>query len=191
MINAALIFIHYLKGKHIHDFFIFAVDGQMLGKWCRQLVAESLGKEYDLHHNRVHVGITPTVSLGTTDLHSMAQLYLAGPDDRLTSFITIENTEFEPSLHNTKSNETNRLHIIMQTISKATKLSYKKRERPYVSITLPEKSEYFLGQFLQWKMVETIYLAHLFDINPFDQPAVEEYKKSMHSLLHTVLPDLL
>ncbi len=56
---------------------------------CRQLTSESLGKKFDLNKKLVEIGIMPTVSIGTTDLHSMAQLYLSGPRDKFTTFVNV------------------------------------------------------------------------------------------------------
>ncbi len=69
------IFNYYKKGFDILDFFIFNSELEDLGKWCRQLIAESLST------------FTPTVSIGPTDLHSMLELYLGGPKNRFTIFI--------------------------------------------------------------------------------------------------------
>ena len=52
-------------------------------------MGESIGKEYNLRNERVNCGMTPTVSIGSTDLHSMAQLYLGGPYDKLTTFVKV------------------------------------------------------------------------------------------------------
>jgi len=63
-----------MEGINIFDLFLFSTDLESVGLWNRQLVAESLGKEFNLEGDRVNVGLTPTVSIGSTDLHSMAQL---------------------------------------------------------------------------------------------------------------------
>ena len=85
-ISATLQYLHYKSGKNICDLFLFANDLESLGKWCRQLMAESLGKEFNKKGEKVNIGITPIVSIGSTDLHSMAQLYLGGPYDKFTTF---------------------------------------------------------------------------------------------------------
>ena len=51
-------------------------------------MAESLGKEFNKKGETVNTGITPVVSIGSTDLHSMAQLYLGGPYDKFTTFLS-------------------------------------------------------------------------------------------------------
>ncbi len=51
-------------------------------------MAESLGKEFNKKGEKVNIGITPDISIGSTDLHSMAQLYLGGPYDKFTTFLS-------------------------------------------------------------------------------------------------------
>ena len=91
-ISAAIQYLHYESGKNISDLFLFANDLESLGKWCRQLMAESLGKEFNKKGEKVNIGITPDISIGSTDLHSMAQLYLGGPYDKFTTFLRIKNS---------------------------------------------------------------------------------------------------
>jgi len=71
----------------------------------------------------------------------------------------------------------------MDAILQGVYRAYKKNKRPFVSIVLPEKSAYYIGQLLQFKMIETIYLGYLLAINPFDQPQVELYKKETREIL--------
>ena len=56
--------------------------------WYRQLWAESLGKRIDRAGKIVNVGPTPIKALGVTDQHSQAQLYMEGPYDKITSFLS-------------------------------------------------------------------------------------------------------
>ena len=88
-LSASIIYNHRLKGININDLFLFDTDLESIGKWYRQLMAESIGKEYDKSDKQVFEGMTPTVSIGSTDLHSMAQLYLGGPYDKFTTFVKI------------------------------------------------------------------------------------------------------
>jgi glucose-6-phosphate isomerase len=50
-------------------------------------------------------------------------------------------------------------------------------------VTLPEKSAFYLGQFLQCKMIEMMYIGALLEVNPFDQPQVELYKQETREIL--------
>lgn len=107
LVSATLLYLHYKQGKNINDHFFFNAEMESVGKWYRQLMGESIGKEQDRQGKTVRVGITPTVSLGSTDLHSVAQLYLGGPLDKLTTFVwtaqnptdaTVPETMIFPSL---------------------------------------------------------------------------------------------
>ncbi len=90
VISATLIYLHYKKGKNIHDLFLVGNDLESVGKWYRQLMGESIGKEFNKDKKRVFEGITPTVSLVSVDLHSMAQIYLGGPYDKFTTFVNVK-----------------------------------------------------------------------------------------------------
>jgi glucose-6-phosphate isomerase len=72
---------------------------------------------------------------------------------------------------------------IMDATLEGTKVAFRSGKRPFIEITLPDKSEYSVGQMLQLKMLETIYLGKLLDLNPFDQPNVESYKKETRKIL--------
>lgn len=188
-ISAGLIYTHYLKGKNIHDLFLFSSDLESVGKWYRQLMAESLGKEYDRNETQVFKGITPTVSIGSTDLHSMAQLYLGGPYDKFTTFVSVENnhevilpdySEFNALVSNIQGIS---LAKIMQSILIGVQQAFIRLNRPFMQIHLPDKSASTIGQLLQFKMMEMMYLGALMNVNPFDQPNVEAYKIETRNIL--------
>lgn len=177
-------------GKTILTSFYFHSELRSLGEWYRQLLAESLGKKEDEKGNVVRSGITPEVSVGSTDLHSTGQLYLGGPRDKMTMFVTAhkvggivpipDERVFGDILPNLTEKTTEE---IMTAILQGTMKAYEKAELPFMEITLEEISPYELGQFMQSKMCETMYLGELFGINAFDQPNVEEYKSETKKLL--------
>lgn len=189
-LSAAFHYCMYQRGVLIHNFFPFSVDLRMLGYWYRQLVAESIGKEYDNHGNRINVGITPLVSIGSIDLHSLVELHLSGPSNTSTLFLKIE--EYKESLEVPHCQNFDQLvaHIqgkslssIMHAMLIGTQRAYQMKKRPFIAVTLPEKTAEYIGQLMQWKMLEIMYLGHLFEINPFEQPQVELYKKETRALL--------
>lgn len=189
-ISAVLIATHYQQGNIIHDTFIFSVALASLGAWYRQLSAESVGKAYDKNNKLINTGVLPTISIGSTDLHSVAQLYLAGPYNRFTTFVAVEHNQTNINVPNYKKFEmlapniqAKSLSTIMHAILEGTKKAYLNDNRPFISITLPEKSAYYIGQFMQMKMIEIMYLGFLLQVNPFDQPHVENYKKETRKLL--------
>lgn len=194
LISAAIIFLHYhaTHKKNIHDMFLFSLDAEFLGKWYRQLLAESVGKAFDAEGKKVHVNLTPTVSIGTSDLHSVAQLYLAALQDRFTTFLTVQTSahklivpEVGLNIHVPVSNIS--FDRLMNAAAQSMQHAYAAKNQPFVTITLPEKSAYAVGQFLQFKMFEVVYLAELLNVNAFDQPNVQEYKKELENILHNNL----
>lgn len=75
------------------------------------------------------------------------------------------------------------LKQIMDAIFIGVKTAFKNVKRPFTEIILPDKSEYSIGQLLQFKMMEMIYLGFLLNVNPFDQPNVENYKVETRKIL--------
>lgn len=190
-ISAATRFAHNMKGRNINDFFIFSPDLESVGKWYRQLMGESIGKEYDMKHKKIiRAGITPTVSIGSTDLHSMAQLYLGGPKDKLTTFVSVERDRGRLSLPRTREFEElsesisgKPVNKLMDAMLGGVKAAFRKSGVPYMEITLERKSEYEIGRLLEFLMIEMMFLGSLLGVNPFDQPNVESYKREARRIL--------
>lgn len=226
-LSAAIIFYFWKNKVNIHNIFLFAPELRELGAWYSQLIGESLGKKFDLNNKVVEVGITPIVSIGTTDLHSVAQLYLSGPRDKFTTFINVN----EPGSLKTNFvniNESNSLNSISMKVCEQDSLkkgfenpklkdaknslgdndllpeslnnflindikkgifdgvliAYENEKRPFVKIEFSSRDIKNLGEFMYFKMLETVYLGALLNINPFDQPQVELYKKEIRRILH-------
>ena len=187
--SAFMLFNHYQKGYTVHNIFVFSPDLMMVGNWYKQLIGESLGKKYDNQHELVARGFTPVVSVGTVDLHSVVQLYLSGPQNIITSFVEFaKESEALAVPDNAISAIIPGLAHRSITFTKKALFygvteAYKNEERPFMVTTLADKSTYELGQFMMLKMIETLFLAKLWDINPFDQPAVEVYKKHARMMM--------
>jgi glucose-6-phosphate isomerase len=152
-------------------------------------MGESIGKERSLQGDVVHAGITPTVSLGSTDLHSVEQLYLGGPKDKITTFISskkvvavnVPDERTFPELVTMiagKSAET-----IMTAILEGVKIAHQKADLPFMEVVLDGIDEYSLGAYMQFKMLEMMYLGQLLNVNSFDQPNVESYKVETKQIL--------
>lgn len=176
-------------GKVISDTFMYHIELESLGKWYRQLMGESIGKKDSLDGETVHVGMTPTVSLGSTDLHSVGQLYLGGPKDKLTTFVWAEKSTdvrvpeerllptVTPMINHRSANE------IMTAIRDGVKIAYEKAQLPYGEVIIPDTSAHSIGAFMQFKMMEIMYLGRLMNVNSFDQPSVESYKIETKQIL--------
>jgi len=177
------IFYHYENQKPILNTFIFSQKLETFGRWQRQLIGESLGKDKK--------GVVPLYSIGTTDLHSMTQLYLDGPKNIFTNFITInkftENSIIDPYqiLAKTELQQISQKTYaqLLEIIEVSVKTAYLKQTLPYSETILPELNEYYLGQLLQTTMVSVIFLGKLLGVNVFNQDAVEIYKKEIRQLL--------
>jgi glucose-6-phosphate isomerase len=188
---AAVLSVHqYKMGKNVHDLFFFSRDLVDLGLWYRQIIGESLGKKHDINGNVVETGMTPTVSLGSTDLHSVGQHYLGGPRDIFTTFVSIsennhivllpEFPEFESCVKNIQGRT---VDTIMDAILQGTMRAYQNDNRPFTHLVLPKKNPYYCAQFMQLCMIEIMYAGYLMGINAFDQPNVESYKQETRKIL--------
>lgn len=173
----------YIKDITIHNNFFFAPEMESIGKWHRQLMGESLGKKRDIKGNILHAGITPIISVGSTDLHSVAQLFFAGPRDKFTTMVAIRDTGsvlkipeavvLEGLVEDINGRS---IHEIMQAIIFGVRETYQDLSLPFMFIEMPDVSAFSLGQYFQFQMMKVMYLAKLMRINAFNQPGVEQYK---------------
>lgn len=187
--SGAVLALQKQKGCHINDNFFFRPELESVGKWYRQLMGESVGKEKSLTGEVVHAGLTPTVSLGSTDLHSVGQLYLGGPRDKITTFVStrqFENVavptkrllpELVPMVSGKSAGD------IMTAILEGVKIAYGKESLPFMEVVLDVIDLPTVGAYLQFKMLEMMYLGQFFGVNSFDQPNVESYKIETKRLL--------
>jgi len=188
--SAVIRFLYKEEGKVINNQFYFNPELEYCGKWYRQLMGESIGKQNDVDGNKVNAGIAPIVSIGSTDLHSMVQLYIGGPKNILTYFVYSPDTQINQKLPDNlnleglvNSIENKTTVDLMDAILKGTKSAYTKNNLPFVEIEIPIIDQYTLGMYLQYQMLEMMYLAKLMNVNAFDQPNVEDYKIETKNIL--------
>ncbi len=143
--------------------------------WYVQLWAESLGKDGK--------GTTPLAALGPVDQHSQVQLFIAGPRDKLFTTVTVDAAGEGPRMDGELARLAGEPGFAGKTIGdlvaaegRATAETLAKNGCPVRRLHLPLLDEAALGELLMHFMLETIIAAHLFGINAFDQPAVEEGK---------------
>lgn len=180
LFRAVGLYASYQKNMIIHDLFIPGILWNEMGNWMRQLIGESLGKKYNTSGNVVNVGFIPTVSICSTDLHSVGQLYVEGPANRVTTFFeVVSKTDF---ICNKGLFPVSYPQLMVQSM-KAVMDVYNDLKKPFFCILIPEKNPYYVGQLMQMMMVETLLLAGLMEINPFDQPGVELFKKKLPKVL--------
>ena len=152
-----------------------------LGSWYEQLVAESLGKKGK--------GINPIISFGPMDHHSLLQNYLEGPKDKFFTFFTSSENDKSYKISSKAftgkmkflNNKT--LSHIINSQALAAKNIFKSKNIPLRHILFNKKNEDELGSIFTFFVLETIFLARLMRINPFNQPSVEEVKIETKKIL--------
>ena len=141
--------------------------------WCQQLIAESLGKN--------KLGFLPVVSNAPKDHHSLLQLYLDGPKDKLFTIFSYEGKLKKKTKFNKFIKEENFLNKkSLSEIKIAQKNAlikvFKKKDIPFREVKLKKIDETILGELFSYFIVETVLIGKLLKIDPFNQPAVEEVK---------------
>ena len=145
------------------------------GKWYLQLWAESIGKS--------NKGVTALHAIGTTDQHSQLQLYLEGPKDKFFTFIKsnyqkkglkIDAEIMQEESVNYLVNKT--MGDLMHAEQDATINTFKLNNFKFREILLSKINEEAMGSLMVNCIIETIAACIYFDVDPFDQPAVEQGK---------------
>jgi glucose-6-phosphate isomerase len=179
--NGAAQYLHAEHGRSICVFMPYADRLHPLGLWYRQLWAESLGKRD--HSGRAR-GLTPALAMGVTDQHSQLQLYLDGPDDKQFTLLA------DPKLGSQGARVPERFTGLAATAPlaghttgelllaefRATRETLTRRSRPNRTIQLDTRDPAAIGALILLLELETVVVAQLLGIDPFDQPAVEEGK---------------
>ena len=148
--------------------------------WCQQLIAESLGKKGK--------GLLPTVSNAPKDHHSLLQLYLEGPKDKIFYIFS----EKETTSNKLKAKKINKQEFFFDNknidqIKIAQKNAFikalLKNKIPFREFKINSVDEQTLGELFSYFILETSIVGKLSKINPFDQPAVEQVKIFTKKLL--------
>ena len=158
--NSTLKMTHiYLKQK-INNIILFNYCPELnhFLLWFQQLLAESLGKRGK--------GLLPVISTAPKDYHSLLQLYLDGPKDKLFYIFSL--------FSGTNQNILNKVvHAQKESFIKVLK----KKNIPFREFKIKKLNEETLGEMFSYFILETAIIGNLLNINPFDQPAVEELKR--------------
>ena len=123
------------------------------------------------------------------DLHSVLQLYLDGPKDKFFTFFSSSNVGKKYKVsdkiipNSMKFLKNKRLGYIISTQCDATKNIFKLRNIPFRHFVFNRRDEHELGMFFTFFVLETILLARLMKVNPFDHPAVEQIKIETKKIL--------
>jgi glucose-6-phosphate isomerase len=185
--------IHYLmdtqKGKHISVMMPYSNKLKYVSDWYVQLWAESLSKNKNNNGEDTVVCQTPIKAVGATDQHSLTQLFNEGPNDKLINFIRVK--KFGTELDIPKIFEYTGIgylggkgmNVLMDAEADSTKVSLSDYSRPTVTIELPQIDGYHIGQLLYMLEVQTAIAGALYNINPFNQPGVEQARNYTYALM--------
>ena len=138
--------------------------------WCQQLIAESLGKK--------NKGFLPVISNVPKDHHSLLQLYLDGPKDKIFYIFSLEKKSKEKILLNKNLGiksflNKKGINEIKNAQKNALIRTLIKKNITYREFKINNNSEESLGKLFSQFILETIIIGKILQIDPFDQPAVE------------------
>jgi glucose-6-phosphate isomerase len=184
--SAARITLYIQKNFHHYNFFAFEKRLETVGRWYRQLFAESIGKSEDKDGKPFLKGLLPTIST-PVELHSVGQLYLSGFPGVYTDFVTFDDEQHDfaiPKQGVAKKFSRYSAQEVTTAIYGGVVGAYNERCLPYRATIFDEESTaYSLGLFMMMRMRETMYIAQLLNLNAFNQPNVELYKTHTKAIL--------
>ena len=185
--------IHYLmdskKGKKLSVLMPYSSRLKYVSDWFVQLWAESLGKEYNNNGEKVNIGLTPIKALGATDQHSLVQLFNEGPNDKVITFVRVEN--FDTVLEIPKDFEYTgigylggkTINELLNAEADSTKVSLIDYSRPNMTISMDKIDEYSIAQLLYMLEVQTAITGELYNINTFNQESVDQARNYTYALM--------
>ena len=177
--NAATLLTLIKKSKiDTHVSLIYSHNLLSYGYWHQQLLAESIGKKGK--------DFTPIISECPKDHHSIMQLYLDGKKNKFFTFFKTINNKLDQPIKDyfDQKFKRNSLNNIIDSQFNATINVFKKNLIPFRVVLIDQKKpiKSFIS-LIVYSMLETAILCKALNLNPFNQPAVEEIKKETYSLL--------
>lgn len=187
----ALIQVAYMeREKPISVLMPYSTRLAAVADWYVQLWAESLGKAKNKQGQTVNIGPTPLKAVGATDQHSQVQLYNEGPFDKVFTFVQVENADRDikipdamPGIDALEYLANQPFHKLLTAEFEATRATLTKSQRPNVTWVLPKVDTHHFAQLLYVLMIQTGLAGYLMNIDPFDQPGVEQGKIFTYALM--------
>ncbi len=170
------------SGRNIEILAGFTPRLHYLAEWWKQLFGESEGKDGK--------GIYPSSVDFTTDLHSLGQYIQEGQRILFETIISVNKPRKKITVPAEKedSDQLNyiagkRLSEVNYCAEKGTVLAHNDGNVPIITLNVPELDEFYMGQMICFFEIACAVSGYILDVNPFDQPGVEAYKKNMFALL--------
>lgn len=172
----------YQRGKTTEIMVNYNPKLHFVAEWWKQLYGESEGKEGK--------GIFPASVDFSTDLHSMGQYIQEGIRNIFETVISVNNTHHNVTIPK-DSEDLDKLNYLagkpIDYVNKmaelGTAIAHVDGGVPNIRIEIPSIDEYNLGRLLYFFEIACGISGYILDVNPFDQPGVEAYKKNMFALL--------
>jgi glucose-6-phosphate isomerase len=171
------------SGRSVEILVGFTPGLHYFSEWWKQLFGESEGKEGK--------GIFPASVDFTTDLHSLGQYIQEGQRLMFETIISVRNPRKKLTipLEKDDSDQLNylagkRLSEVNYNAETGTILAHNDGNIPVIKIEVPELNEFYIGQLIYFFELACAVSGYILDVNPFDQPGVEAYKKNMFALLN-------
>ena len=178
------------RGQRVHVFMPYCDRLRSFAFWVQQLWGESLGKATGLDGRPAEVGPTPLPAAGATDQHSLLQLLMDGPADKVVCFITVDEAgERIPiaaapiALPAFEFPDGHTLNDLIAVEHAATAAALRARGKPSLTIRVRRLNAEALGELILLFQAATVYAGFLYGVNPLDQPGVELGKGYVHGLL--------
>lgn len=170
-------------GKKIEIMVNYQPKLHYISEWWKQLYGESEGKD--------NKGIFPASCDFTTDLHSMGQWIQEGERTIFETVISVEKPNSTLLFPNDDENldglnflAGKRVDEVNKMAELGTRLAHVDGGVPNIRISVPELSEYYIGQMIYFFEIACGISGNVLGVNPFNQPGVEAYKKNMFALLN-------
>lgn len=187
LMNAALKFL--AAEKHGRDLEVMMSYGdylKSLSEWYIQLLAESLGKGERRTGEKIPYGRTPIVAVGTTDMHAQTQQHQEGKLNKVVQFIRVVDWEEDyvvpdvfPSAPKLSDIAGVTMSAALEVARSANAQALKEGGRYSAVFNLPKLNEYHLGELMYMLALSVAYEGELADVDAFNQPGVEAYKRIM------------
>ena len=182
LLYAAIRNLLYRKGRKVEILENFVPQLKYISEWWKQLYGESEGKEGK--------GILPHSLSFTTDLHSMGQYVQEGERLMFETVLSVECPQQRIEIPSDEKNLDGINYLVGKTLTEinhnaelGTILAHCDGGVPVLRILIPEVNEYVLGQLIYFFEFACGVSGYVLQVNPFDQPGVEAYKKNMFRLL--------
>jgi glucose-6-phosphate isomerase len=173
----------YQSGKKIEILVNYNPKLHFFAEWWKQLYGESEGKD--------NKGIYPSSVDFSSDLHSMGQYIQEGERTLFETVLSIEEVdnelfvpEDEADLDGLNFLAGKRVDEVNKMAELGTSIAHVDGGVPNIRVSVPKLNEYYLGQLIYFFEIACGISGYILDVNPFDQPGVESYKKNMFALLN-------